>query len=219
MANPYGPYLNTAVEGRVLVVGDSNVVFPAAQLISASSGFPNAAQTALSLDFAAAVPGTGLRDLTEFETRLSLLNLADFDAVLVNLGANDILQEDATWASYTTGPPTFAQRVRDMLDALPGSVPIFWIGVPAGLPSPPFHALEILFVDYTIASFDTATGSTYNAYRGGLAQDSRLYYVAPDAHIGAITPKFLPPPDGVHYTPAAASALFNAVCGLIRAAL
>ena len=210
----YGEYLAQAVAGRVLVVGDSNTVFDARQLVEASQHYGAATGSVLLLEFGACVPGIGLRDLAALESRIDACQPASYDAAVVNLGVGDLILEDANWPGFFAGPPSYATRIHDVLDAL-DPLPVYWIGAPSGLNSPPCHPWEIAGVDLTLAGFDEDY-SAYASYAAPYGASARMHYCNPDTAIGTLSPRFL---DGLHYAPAAATALYAAVFARIVADL
>lgn len=177
---------------RCLVVGDSNVVLPAAQLVA--MGQFDGEGPAIALDFAATIPGSGLRDLDAFSLRLTDPSItgAPYDCVLVNLGANDALQ------GLPEGP--YSAAVGELLALIP-DVPIYWVGVPS---SELLHPWVVAWINIGIACHDTPSP----AFCPGVVEDPRLRYLDADTILGAVEPRFV---DEIHYAPEAAEVLFGAV--------
>lgn len=220
MPAPYGSYLQQPVRCKVGVIGDSNVVFSGSQLLQAAQRYPNATPTpTISVDFIAAVPGIGLRDLTQLLTRLadSKLALDEYDAVLINLGVNDIILENANWNNFfagtypSPGGKAYRQRVVDLLAAIPSNVRVYWLGIPSGITKPEVHFLEVAAVDIALAGFDFAW---HGAVPADPAAQTRFHYIHADSVVSLIVPRFV---DGLHYTPAAAAALYDSVVARIVA--
>lgn len=222
----FGLYLAQPVKARAFVIGDSNIVFPAANVVQSSQQFPQAAPSpTVTVDYLAAVPGVGLRDLTQLLSRLNDAKiapiLAGYDAAIVNLGANDILQENANWNNFFAGTYpigsgiAYKQRIANLLAAIPSNVRVYWIGVASGIDTkirPEFHPFKISAVDLAIAGFDEAWGQFATP---GFPTQARFKYVHADTALALIAPRFAA--DAVHYTPAAATALYDHVVGRIKA--
>lgn len=199
--------LDAAIEARVLVVSDSQPVYAARQLIEQG----NLATGAVLFDFCAGVPSAGLRDLDAILNRIAQVDLTEFDAVLVNFGAADLLHEDNQWNGFFAGTApsqadnsqmSYAGRIEAVVDAL-YPLPVVWIGVPTGMQnnqySQPFHPWEVAAIDIALDG------------HGG-----RLIYVHPDDALGSYSPRFS---DGIHYSPGAASLVFAAAVAAILAAV
>lgn len=223
-APTYGDYLGQKIDRRVLVVGDSNVVEPAAALLEACQHWPGGPPgQVVTCDFACVQPGIGLRDLPKLLDRLSddAILTAWYDAVLVNLGLHDVMLEQDDWSGFfdgtrpVVGGMSYRMRIRALLDVLPDETPVYWIGVPLGLPYPPVNDQHVAAVNLAIACFDQAWESYLLANGWAADADDRVRYVNADAALGSISPRFMP--DGVHYAPAAAKSLFEAVVALVLA--
>lgn len=218
--------LSSPVAARLAVLGDSNVVVCAKAIIDACGADPNGGD-ALAVDFVAAVSGTALVYLDQIVNRLYDVNVrcGGHDAFVFNWGVNDIGLSDADFAGYYHGTAPggmhFARRIAAVLEAVPEEVGIYWIGVPQGLPVSPWHPYEIAAINLTLRAFeDPAAVLALDPVNFGVLlnpdggqPDARFRYVDPDALIGATSPKFL---DGVHYSEAAAGALWRALATRIR---
>jgi hypothetical protein len=217
-------YLAQPIGARCLVVGDSNVVATAHPLIDAGLHVFGTATRAVVFEFAACVGGVGLRDLPDLLARLADARITEqrYDAVLVNLGVNDLSAEDKNWEAYfhgeypEPGGLPFHERIEQLLDALP-AVPVFWLGVPTGLaepPSGPFHPWEVAAVNLAFASYDADWTATLESLHRPSTPRAGYHYVHVEEPLGSIAPRFA---DGLHYAPFAALALFQHVVERILA--
>lgn len=227
MSSPFGPYLGQAVRSRVAIIGDSNASTIAAAAVQAAqrvtTGTP---QPVITLDYIAVVPGISLGDLTNLLTRLNdpKLDLDAYDAVVINLGVNDILNVGGNWNAYFAGTfPVgtgmyYRARVKAVLDAIPSNVRVYWIGVPSyqgipGVNQPLLTFPKVLQIDVAIATFDLAWVNA-GPVEGSYPAQARFKYIHADQHLGLVNPRYR---DGLHYTDAAGIALYNAVVARIIA--
>jgi hypothetical protein len=224
MSSAFGVYLAQPVRARVAVIGDSNAALIAGQAVQAAQRVTTgAAQPTVMLDYIGAVPGISLGDLPNLLTRLGDAKVAigsRYDACLINIGVNDILNvSNANWANYYAGSfpggsgMYYRARVKAVLDAIPGGVRVYWIGIPTGQTFQPtiLTFQKILQVDVGIATFDNAWVNAGPVEASYPAQ-ARFTYLHPDQYLGLINPKFR---DGLHYSDQAAIALYNAAVAKI----
>ena len=205
------------IVGRCLVVGDSNLVVPAQQLVDAAQRPPNPSRPSVILDFAAAIPGVGLRDLELLQARLSdpLVTEIPYDCTIVGLGLNDAFAERDHFAEFFTGVAhglTYAERIEALLALLPDA-PIFWIGIPEGAAAPAVAPWIRDAINVELACFEMGMPELCGPDH---PVDARMRYVDPEATLAGVEPWFR---DGLHYSAAAGVALFEALIERVAAEL
>lgn len=200
--------LHTPIAGRCLLVGDSNLVFPAASLVRVAQlplGDPS--RPTVALDFAATIPGAGLRDLEPLRTRLADPRIAQtrYDCTIVNLGLNDVFAEREDFPGFFAGrdgQPSYPARVRRLLASLPDA-PVYWIGVPLGAANG--NPGSVAAVNRTLGCFERPTRAQCTPDH---PEDARLRYVDPEPPLTGVEPRYR---DGTHYSDDAGKALFGAL--------
>lgn len=197
------------IGARCLVVGDSNVVVPAQQLVDAAQRPPDPQRPAIVLDFAAAIPGVGLRDLELLTARVTDPRVQGFpyDCTIVNLGLNDAFAEREHFDAFFLGIAhglTYTERVDALLRVLPDA-PIYWVGIPDGATAGAASPVSIAAINLELGCFELPFPGFCDATH---PMDARMRYVDPELSLGEIEDRFR---DGVHYNEDAAAALFGAL--------
>jgi hypothetical protein len=160
----YDPTVDASASRTVLFVGDSNLMYGAASLTTALVNRPHGYIPVFSPRGGIGIrgykqgfcpPATASCPASDYwAIRLpQVLAVVHPDAIVVNLGANDIVapgtEDSAGYSNYTA-------KMTWLLSLMPAGVPVFWSGLPTPI-EPVVHKAGCAAVDLAIANHSGIT--------------------------------------------------------------